>query len=345
MHFANSTLELESLASKMIGQELVTKQTGEAGKPCNAVLITERLYLRRETYLSILLDRQSAGPCIIASSAGGMNIEEVAELYPEKIIREPIDIKDGIQDYQIDRIHAALGFGKDKREEVSKVVNGLYNLFMENDSTLVEINPLAETHDGRVLCIDAKLNFDDNAVFRNKELHALRDRSQEDVREIEAAKFDLNYIGLDGNIGCLVNGAGLAMATLDIVKLHGGSPANFLDVGGGATSSQVQEAFRLLQEDEKVRCILVNIFGGIMKCDVIALGIIKAAQATGLSKPLVVRLAGTNVKEAHDLIEESGLRMLTAGDLDEAAQKAVRIVDIQKMASDADLQISFELPI
>lgn len=347
VHTANSILEARSLAAKMLGQSLVTKQTGEEGKPVSKVLITERLYLRRECYFAILMDRAVNGPVMVASSQGGMDIEEVAATNPKAITKIPIDIKTGPTQDQLERAVHAFGFreGSSQHNQAVELVKKMYNLFIKHDCTLVEINPLAETHDGRVVCVDAKLNFDDNADFRQKDIFAMRDETQTDPREVVASKLGLNYIGLDGNIGCLVNGAGLAMATMDVIKLHGGNPANFLDLGGGANANQVLEAFKILNSDKKVRAILVNIFGGIMRCDVIALGLINAVTSLGMKKPLVVRLQGTNFAEAKKLIEESGLRMLTADDLEEAAQKVVRVAEILKMAEDAQVSVTFELPL
>ena len=274
-----------------------------------------------------------------------MDIEAVAAATPEKIFKEAIDLKQGVQDAQVDRLAKALGFDSQSTiDQCKDIMTKLYKLFIDKDCTLVEINPLAETHDRRVLCCDAKLNFDDNAEFRQKDLFELRDTTQEDAREVEAEKYNLNYIQLDGDIGCLVNGAGLAMATMDIIKLHGGEPANFLDLGGGATESQVTAAFNLLNSDPKVKAVLVNIFGGIMRCDVIALGLIKAATTLGLSKPLVVRLEGTNVQEAKNLLSDSGLNILAADDLDEAAQRVVRISEIVEMAKKAHINVEFQIP-
>jgi succinyl-CoA synthetase beta subunit len=321
VHIANSTLEVRSLAAKMLNQQLVTKQTGAEGKPCHKVVITERLYLRRETYFAILMDRASGGPVMVASPAGGMDIETVAAQTPNLIFKEPINITTGPRPDQLERLSRSMGFNDADTPKVTELLGNLYKLFRAKDCTQVEINPLGETHDGRVMCIDAKLNFDPNSEYRQKEVFGLRDTSQEDQREVSAEKAGLNYIGLDGDIGCLVNGAGLAMATMDIIKLHGGAPANFLDLGGGASASQVTEAFKLLNQDKQVRAILVNIFGGIMKCDVIALGLINAAQQLGLKKPIVVRLMGTNVAEAKKLIDNSGFRMLVADDLGEAAER------------------------
>jgi len=282
----------------------------------------------------------------VASPKGGMDIEAVAASAPELIFKEAVNITVGTRDDQLERLAKRVGFSQPAIIDQAKtVMRNLYSLFLSCDCTLVEVNPMAETHNGKVVCMDAKLNFDDNAEFRQQDIFKLRDASQEDLREVQAEKHGLNYIGLDGNIGCLVNGAGLAMATMDSIKLSGGNPANFLDLGGGANVNQVTEAFKLLNGDKQVRAILVNIFGGIMRCDVIALGLIKAATALGLKKPLVVRLAGTNVNEARKLIDESGLRMLTADDLGEAAQKVVRIVEIINMAEQAQVNVSFELPI
>jgi len=346
VHICNSALEARSIAAKMLGQRLVTKQTGEEGKPCQKVMVLERLYMRRETYFAILLDREHAGPVLVASPMGGMDIEQVAVQTPNLIFKEPIDVFDGIQPAQVERLAQSMGFkGKQALAEAERVIRQLYKLFVEQDATLVEINPLCETHDSRVLCVDAKFNFDDNSSFRHSDLFSLRDSSQEDPREVAAEKAGLNYIQLDGNIGCLVNGAGLAMATMDCIKLHGGSPANFLDIGGGASAQQVTQAFQLLNQDPQVKAILVNIFGGIMRCDVIALGLISAVTELGIKKPLVVRLAGTNVSEARKLIEESGLRMLSADDLEDASTKVVRIVDILKMAEAAHVNVSFEIPL
>eukprot|EP00474_Spongospora_subterranea_P001443 CRZ01901.1 hypothetical protein [Spongospora subterranea] len=330
----------------MLGQRLVTKQTGPAGRPVDVVYVVERLYLRRECYFAILLDRAANGPVLIASPKGGMDIEKVAAETPELIFSEPVgDLEAGPSDEQLTRLSKGMGFPDEAEEDAKKLMLSLYHLFRKTDSTLIEINPLCETHDGLVRCADAKLNFDDNAEFRQKEIFKLRDRSQEDPREVTASKYNLNYIGLNGNIGCLVNGAGLAMATMDIIKLHGGSPANFLDLGGGASETEVTKAFEILNDDDNVQAIMVVIFGGIMRCDIIALGIINAVTQIGLKKPLVVRLEGTNVDTANKLIEESGLRMMTCDDLEDAARKAVRVAEIVKMAKDVDVTVKFELPL
>ncbi len=309
VHVVTSAADAKDYASKMLNQILVTKQTGPDGKKVDKVYMMERLYLRRETYFSIIMDRSHGGPTLVGSPRGGTSIEDVAAETPELIFTEKIDIKQGIKQENLDRMAANLGFEGKAADEAKAVMKKLYDMFIQTDATMVEINPLAETPEGKVYVCDSKLNFDDNAEFRQQQLHSHRDRSQEDPREVEADQYGLNYIGLDGNIGCLVNGAGLAMATMDIIKLHGGSPANFLDVGGGATKSQVERAFSLLNNDKSVKAILVNIFGGIMRCDVIASGIVAAAQTIGLRKPVIIRLQGTNVQQARDIIEASGYRM------------------------------------
>mmetsp|Transcript_9598 Transcript_9598/g.16865 ORF Transcript_9598/g.16865 Transcript_9598/m.16865 type:complete len:444 (+) Transcript_9598:221-1552(+) len=342
VRMASSADECKEIAGNMIGQELVTKQTGEEGKPCDRVYIMEKLNLDRETYFSILMDRAAQGPVMVGSPAGGMNIEEVAEETPELIFTEAIDIVSGVQDEQVDRLARNMGFKGESLDKAKVVMTNLYNQFISTDGTLVEINPLAETPSGDVYCCDAKLNFDDNADFRQKDVFEYRDRAQEDPREVDAAQYGLNYIGLDGSIGCLVNGAGLAMATMDIIKLNGGSPANFLDVGGGATKSQVQKAFEILNADKKVHAIFVNIFGGIMRCDVIAAGVVAAAKEIGLKKPIIIRLQGTNVNEAKTIINESGLKMFMTDDLDKAANVAVKIADIVSAAEEIDVEVSFD---
>jgi succinyl-CoA synthetase beta subunit len=345
VHIATSASEAANYAENMLGNNLVTKQTGKEGLPCNKVMLMERLYLRRETYFSITLSRDHNGPVMVGSPVGGMDIEGVAAATPELIFTEPVDIVEGVQQDQVDRMAKNLGFKNEQAKEAATIMTQLYHTFIDTDATLIEINPFAETADGNVFVCDSKLNFDDNAEFRQEEVFGYRDRSQEDKREVEASQFDLNYIGLDGSIGCLVNGAGLAMATMDIIQLHGGMPANFLDVGGGATAAQVQKAFELLNADDSVKAILVNIFGGIMRCDVIALGIVNAAKEIGLGKPVIIRLQGTNVEEARALIESSGFRMIIADDLDDAAAKAVRISDIVKQAEEIQIGVSFELPL
>ncbi|GMY06310.1 succinate--CoA ligase [ADP-forming] subunit beta, mitochondrial [Fagus crenata] len=318
------TDQVEDIAGKMLGQILVTKQTGPQGKVVSKVYLCEKLSLVNEMYFAITLDRNTCGPLIIACRKGGTSIEDLAEKFPDMIVKVPIDVFNGITDEDaakvVDGLAPTVADRKDSIEQVKK----LYELFCKTDCTLLEINPMAETSDNQLVAADAKLNFDDNAAFRQKEIFALRDPLQEDPREVAAAKADLNYIGLDGEIGCMVNGAGLAMATMDIIKLHGGTPANFLDVGGNASEHQVIEAFKILTSDEKVKAILVNIFGGIMKCDVIASGIVSAAKQVSLKVPVVVRLEGTNVDQGKRILKESGMKLITADDLDDAAEKAVK---------------------
>ncbi|GAM25950.1 hypothetical protein SAMD00019534_091250 [Acytostelium subglobosum LB1] len=345
VHICSTPEEVKKYASKMIGHTLITKQTGPSGKVVNKIYIAERHYLRREMYFAILMDRKTGGPLMIASPEGGVDIETVARETPGAIFVEPIDIFKGVQPEQTLRLAQKIGVSPKNIAKAQDQMTRLYNFFIKHDCTMVEINPMAETSSGDVLCMDAKLNFDDNASFRQKEVFELRDRSQEDPREVKASTYDLNYIGLDGNIGCLVNGAGLAMATMDIIKHYGGSPANFLDVGGGATQKQVTEAIKLISSDPNVKSILVNIFGGIMKCDIIAMGIIQAVKELSIKTPLVVRLQGTNVETAKKIMEESGLRLIAADNLDDAAEKSVRIADIVTLAEKAELDVSFKLPL
>jgi succinyl-CoA synthetase beta subunit len=323
VHVLKTPAEVRDVAAKMLGQILVTHQTGPAGRQVNKVLVAESADIARENYFAVLLDRATAAPVIVASTEGGVEIEAVAAKSPEKIIREPIDPLAGLQPFQTRKLAKQLGFESSQLKSASKLFEGLYRTFIAYDCSMVEVNPLVVTKKGDVLALDAKFNFDDNAIYRHPEVAALRDIAEEDPREVEASKHGLNYIGLDGNIACLVNGAGLAMATMDIIKFYGGEPANFLDVGGGATEEQVTEAFKILIADKKVKAILVNIFGGIMKCDIIAQGIINAAKTLKLSVPLVVRLEGTNVEAGKKLIADSGLAVIAADDLADAAQKAV----------------------
>jgi len=323
VHLCKTPEEAREIASKMLGQTLVTQQTGAAGRVVNKVLVAEAAQIAREIYFAILLDRATATPLIVASTEGGVEIETVAAKSPEKIIRESINPLAGLQPFQTRKLAKQLQFESLQLKAASKLFDGLYRTFIGLDCSMVEVNPLVVTAKGEVLALDAKFNFDDNALFRHPEVAAMRDIAEEDPREVEASKHGLNYIGLDGNIACLVNDAGLAMATMDIIKFYGGNPANFLDVGGGATEEQVTEAFKILIMDKKVQAILVNIFGGIMKCDVIAQGIINAAKTVHLSVPLVVRLEGTNVEKGKCLLKESGVALITADDLADAAQKAV----------------------
>lgn len=342
VHICYEQDKAADVAEKMIGQHLVTKQTGADGRLCSTALITERLYIRREMYFAITYDRESSGPVIVASRVGGTSIEDIAAADPTAVAKIPVDMATGLTPEVAAEVAEALGFSASQIPAAAEQVQKLFTFFIENDATLVEVNPLAETPAGDVVCIDAKVNFDDNASFRHKDVFAMRDVTQEDPREVRASEHDLNYIGLDGNIGCLVNGAGLAMATMDIIKLHGGDPANFLDVGGGATEAQVTEAFTILNDDPKVEAILVNIFGGIMRCDVIAQGIVNAATKLDLRVPVVVRLQGNKAAEAKKIIGDSGLRIVASDDLDAAAQKACTLAEIMRLASKVDVKVGFE---
>jgi len=314
----------------MIGHKLITKQTGAAGRPCNAVMIAELMPKAKEYYAAVLLDRARGCPVLVASNQGGMNIEDVAHENPDAIITTNLDFDNGISHADGVKLAEQLGFAPAARDNAADVFSNLYKIFKEKDSTQIEINPLGELADGKVLCMDAKFGFDDNADFRQPEVFKLRDVSQEDAQEVAAAEYGLNFIKLDGDVGCLVNGAGLAMATMDVLALHGGSPANFLDVGGGATAEAVKAAFKLILSSPNVKSIFVNIFGGIMRCDIIAEGIIKATTELSLDVPLVVRLQGTKEAEAKKMIKESGLKIYPFDILDEAAAKAVELAKANK---------------
>jgi len=317
---------VESEAQRMLDSRLVTKQTGDKGLPVSYILVEEPSIIERELYLSVLVDRATRRIMVMASAAGGMNIEEVAAETPEKIVTTMISPAAGLQPYQCRRVGFALGLQGDQLKQFQHILFGLVDLFQKEDASLVEINPLIVDADGQLLALDAKINVDDNALYRHKDTLGMRDISQEDEREARAAEHELNYISLDGNIGCMVNGAGLAMATMDLVKLHGGVPANFLDVGGGTTAARVAEAFKIILSDEKVRAVLVNIFGGIVRCDLIAEGIINAVKEVGIQVPVVVRLEGTNAKQGLKMLDESGLALETAAGLTEAAEKVVAAV-------------------
>ena len=326
VHVVKSVEEVEEVAGKMLNQVLVTKQTGETGKLVSKIMVAEAVDLKKECYFAILQDRARECPVIVASTEGGMDIEEVAATRPEAISREHIDPALGILPFQALKIAVALGLTGPLLRQATKLITNVYKLFTALDCSLVEINPLVVTTDDRVCALDAKFNFDDNALYRHPEIMEMRDETEEDPREVEAGKYDLNYIGLDGNIGCMVNGAGLAMATMDIIKYYGGEPANFLDVGGSATEEMVTNAFRILTSDKNVKALLVNIFGGIMRCDVIAQGIVAAAKNIDMKIPLVVRLEGTNVEIGKKILADSGISIIPADNLDEAAQKAVAAV-------------------
>jgi len=310
-------------ARAILGMTLVTPQTGPAGRVVRKVLVEEALDLDRELYLGVTLDRSRSLPVVIASRSGGMEIEEVAAKDPAAVVREPVDPFLGLFPYQARRLAFALGLSGDAFREGVSLLQALFRAYVDTDSTLAEVNPLLVTRAGHVLALDAKMTFDDNALFRHPDIRDMRDLAEEDPLEVEASKFGLNYIKLDGSVGCMVNGAGLAMATMDLVKLAGGEPANFLDVGGGANEEQVKNAFRIILSDANVRAILINIFGGIMRCDVIAKGVVAAVREMGLSLPVVVRLEGTNVDEGKRILRESGLAVTPAEGLADAAQKAV----------------------
>ncbi len=318
--------EVHENASKMLGNILITKQTGEIGKEVKRIYVEQGCEIARELYLGMLLDRQTSRLTMMASTEGGVEIEEVARLNPEKIHKISIDPITGIQPHHIRKLAFSLGLKGTEISEATKFMNGIYMAFLERDCSIVEINPMVITKSGEILALDVKINFDDNALFRQSAIMDLRDEDEEDPAELEAAKHDLNYIKLDGNIGCMVNGAGLAMGTMDIIKLYGGDPANFLDVGGGATKERVATAFKIILSDSNVKGILVNIFGGIMRCDVIAEGIVEAAREVSIGVPLVVRLEGTNVKKGIEILSGSGLPIITGEDLADGAKKVVAAV-------------------
>jgi succinyl-CoA synthetase beta subunit len=318
-----SSAETKQNAARMLGKTLVTKQTGPAGKTVNVVLVEEGLAIARELYLGVVVDRGAGGPVLIMSSEGGTEIEEVAARAPEKILSEPVDAGYGLFAYQATKMAYKLGLPANAIKSAQKFLPQIVRFFIDNDCSMAEINPLVVTEAGDMLALDAKVTFDDNALFRHKSLESLRDLTEEDEAEIRAASAGLSYVKLDGNIGCLVNGAGLAMSTMDLIKLHGGEPANFLDVGGGAKVDQVTEAFRIILADKNVRAVLVNIFGGIMKCDTIVEALLVAYEKVGFNVPLVVRLEGTNVEIARKMLAESGRPIVTGTDLTDAAKKVV----------------------
>jgi len=326
VRLAKSPAEVKQAAEAMIGHTLITKQTGPAGKPVRRVYVEAGCDIARELYLSLLVDRVTGRVAIIASTEGGMEIEEVAANHPEKILRAVIDPASGISGFHGRKLAAGLGLSGKQASSFGKFVTAMYTAFVSLDCGIIEVNPLVVTGAGDVVALDAKVSFDDNALFRHPDLQKLRDESEEDPKELEAAKFELNYVALDGNIGCMVNGAGLAMATMDIIKLYGMAPANFLDVGGSATKERVTAAFKIILSDPNVEGILVNIFGGIMRCDIIADGVVSAAREVQLSVPLVVRLAGTNVELGKQILAQSNLPIVAADDLKDAAEKIVKAV-------------------
>ena len=328
VRIASSVADAAEEAQRMLGRTLVTHQTGAAGKQVNRVYIEEGSEIRRELYLALLVDRGSSRVSFVCSTEGGMDIEEVAAHTPEKITTFSVDPATGIQPFHGRKIAFALGLEGDQVKQCVRLIATLYRLFVEKDCSLLEVNPLIVDGSGNLRCLDCKMNFDSNALYRQPDILALRDETEEDPKELAASKFDLNYIALDGEIGCMVNGAGLAMATMDIIKLYGAQPANFLDVGGGATTEKVTEAFKIITSDPKVRGILVNIFGGIMRCDTIAEGVIAAVKEVGLEVPLVVRLEGTNVELGRKILNQSGLNVIAADNLSDAAEKIVAAVKV-----------------
>ena len=326
VRLAKSVEEAAEEAKKMLGRTLVTKQTGDAGKQVNRIYIEDGSGIQTEMYLALLVDRQTSRVSFVASTEGGMDIEEVAESTPEKILSFSVDPATGYQAFHGRRIAFNLGLEGKQVKQCVALMGTLYKLFTDKDMEMLEINPLIVSDDGDLKCLDAKMGFDGNAIYRHPEIAELRDETEEDPKELAASKYDLNYIALDGEIGCMVNGAGLAMATMDIIKLYGAEPANFLDVGGGATKEKVTEAFKIITSDPQVKGILVNIFGGIMRCDVIAEGVVAAVKEVGLQVPLVVRLEGTNVQQGKDIINNSGLDVIAADDLKDGAEKIVKAV-------------------
>ena len=315
--------ELETETEKMFGKILVTHQTGPEGKEVKRIYIQEAYDIEKELYLSCLVDRETSKIAFISSTEGGMDIEKVAEKNPEKITTTKIDLKKTLSSEDIEKIISPFSFEPDQKKDVENLLNALFNSLINKDASLIEINPLVITKQKKLICLDAKMNFDDNAMYRRPEILKLRDLNEEDPAEIEAGKFGLSYIKLNGSIGCMVNGAGLAMATMDIIKLYGKEPANFLDVGGGASKEQVSAAFKLILSDKKVKGILINIFGGIMRCDVLAQGVVEAAKESNIEVPIVVRLAGTNFEKGIDILDKSGLKILSASNLNDAAKKIV----------------------
>ncbi|OUC42342.1 succinate-CoA ligase, beta subunit [Trichinella nativa] len=337
--------EAVDIASKMIGHYLKTKQTGEKGLLCEKLLLAKRHFLRREYYFSITLDRMHNGPVLIGCGQGGMSIEKIAAEDPDAIVYLPVDVVDGIDENKAREMISKMGFTPHCQDQALEIFKKLYSMFIKYDCNLVEINPMAEDSSGNLHCMDCKVVVDDAAAYRQKELFAMVGQKTTNELEQEAAEFNLNYIPLEGDIACLVNGAGLAMATMDIIKLHGGEPANFLDIGGGASIDQVSAAFRIISKDSKVRAILVNIFGGILRCDVIATGVCRAAKDLNLTVPIVCRLQGTKVDDAKAVITANQLKVLAVDNLDDAAKMSVKLASIMNIAKEVALDVSFELPI
>jgi len=324
----SSAEEARAFAANLLGKPLVTHQTGPQGRVVRRVYLEEASTVARELYLGMLVDRKAGAVSVIASTAGGMEIEEVAAKTPEKIITEIVDPLLGLAPFLARKIAFALGLKDKQVNQFAGLLGAVYKAFVETDASLVEINPLVVTEDGRVICLDAKMSFDDNGLFRHPDIRELRDPNEEDADETEAAKYDLSFVHLDGNIGCMVNGAGLAMATMDIVKFYGAEPANFLDVGGGASTEKVAAAFRILLSDSRVKAVLINIFGGIMQCDVLAQGVVEAARAVKLSIPLVVRMEGTNVEQGKKILAESGIKVIAAADMADAARRVTKAIGV-----------------
>ena len=323
MKIVNNLNELEKQANNLLGKNLITHQTGPSGKEVKRLYVEETSEIQKEFYLSCLIDRSSSKIAFISSDQGGMDIEEVARENPEKIITTKIDLKDNISDKECEKILKIFKLNENIKKDGIKLIQSIYKMFVSTDASMVEINPLILTKDNKIICLDAKIKFDDNALFRHPDILELRDLNEEDPTEVEASKYDLSYIKLDGSIGCMVNGAGLAMATMDIIKIYGEEPANFLDVGGGASKEKVSAAFKIILSDKNVKGILINIFGGIMRCDVLAQGVVDAAKETNINVPLVVRLAGTNFIQGKEILDNSGLKIISASDLNDAAQKIV----------------------
>ena len=322
----NNIDELKVASAELLGKKLITPQTGIDGKEVKRIYVEESSEISKEFYLSCIVDRATSKIAFISSDQGGMDIEEVAKNNPEKIITTRIDFQTEIKHEDCEEVIKIFKLNSDANNQAIKLIKSIYKLFIENDASLIEINPLILTKDNKIICLDAKINFDDNALFRNQEILSLRDLTEEEEKEIEASKYDLSYIKLDGNIGCMVNGAGLAMATMDIIKLYGEEPANFLDVGGGASKEKVSAAFKIILSDRNVKGILINIFGGIMRCDILAQGVVDAANEININVPLVVRLAGTKFEEGKKILDNSGLKIISASDLSEAAKKIVKAI-------------------
>ncbi len=324
---ARTPEEARDIAGRMLGMKLVTAQTGPDGRQVRRVLVEQGLNIKQELYLGVVIDRAIARPVFMVSAAGGVEIEEVARTQPEAILKEAIDPAVGLPSYQARKLAFGLGLAPELASQAVPFIQAIYRAFEATDASLVEINPCVVTAEGKILALDAKMNFDDNALYRHKDIHELRDLDEEDSLEIEASRYGLNYIKLDGNVGCMVNGAGLAMATMDIIKLAGGAPANFLDVGGGASAQQITEAFKILVADKNVRAVLINIFGGILRCDRLAQGAVEAARQLHLEVPVVIRMEGTNVEEGRTILRESGLNFIVAHDMKEAAENVVRLAN------------------